>query len=97
LSSSSGGVSVGLNKGVGVEGVREGVGVGVGWGVIRQESEEAILNESSWPCQNREENRAKRNKKMLRLKKVKKIVSIAALELWPELTPDQEQMESPFR
>jgi hypothetical protein len=28
---------------------------------------------------------AKRNKKMLRLKKVKKIVSIAALELWPEL------------
>lgn len=85
MSSSSGGVSVGLNKGVGVEGDREGVGDGVGWGVIRQESEEAILNESSWPCQNRVENRAKHNKKMLRLKKVKKIVSIAALELWPEL------------
>jgi hypothetical protein len=43
-------VSVGLERGVGVEGVREGVregvGDGVGWGVIKQESDEAIVNKS---------------------------------------------------
>ena len=46
FSSSSEGVPVGLERGVGVEGVREGVGDGVGWGVIKQESDEAILNKS---------------------------------------------------
>ena len=60
-SSSSEGVPVGLERGVGVEGVREGVregvGDGVGWGVIKQESDEAILNKSWQSCQNRVEIR----------------------------------------
>ena len=44
-------------EGVGVESVREGVGDGVGWGVIKQESDEAILNKSWQWCQNRVEIR----------------------------------------